>query len=173
MKISLLSVLLAGLILGFQPAKAQSYQVQENEQALQSDVPESLQATSDEQVEFHGGPGPGRGLHPGPVHGPVHPGPAHGWGGPRPGWHEGWHWDYNAWHPHWWHVGFVFPGFVWLGGIPVGYWQCTAFNQNGQGFSDMAPTIDQASYGALYECGGPNYQGNACYVPQGYCQHRL
>jgi hypothetical protein len=39
-------------------------------------------------------------------------------------------------------------------------------------FSDVAPDMQQAAYGALYACGGPDYAASGCYIPPGYCQVR-
>jgi hypothetical protein len=132
-----------------------------------------------------GGGGHGGGGHPGGGFGGGHPGGGFGghpvghpggWhpGGPwrpYPGWHNGWAWD-RGWHPGWWRVGIIFPVWVWYADVPVGYWQCTAFNSSMQAFSSIGPDVNQAAYGALYQCGGPNYQQMGCYVPQGYCQLR-
>ena len=120
-------------------------------------------------------PGPGPGPHPGPGPGP-HPGP-HPGPGPHPpgwheypGWHDGWHHDGN-WHPGWWHEGYIFPVWVWID-VDDGWWQCTAFNGAMETFSRVGPDEDQAAYGALYACGGANYQQFGCYIPPGYCQQR-
>ena len=95
-----------------------------------------------------------------------------GWG-PRPGWHSTWRYP-KTYHPHWWAPTITFPGFVWLNVNP-GVWQCTAFNQYDQylaPYSYVASSQSQAAYGALYDCGGRNYQATGCYIPQGYCQVR-
>ena len=116
---------------------------------------------------FHGGGGvrPGGGFRPGPVFGR----PGIGWS--RPGWAPGWRWN-NAWRPAWWRFGLVFPAFVWAATVPAGYWQCTAFNAGMQPVTDYGPDQNQAAYGALYACGGANYQAAGCYIPAGYCQFR-
>jgi hypothetical protein len=122
----------------------------------------------------HPGGGHPGGGHPGGGHpGGGHPGGGHPPGGPwhpYPGWHNGWGWDHN-WHPGWWHVGIIFPVWIWID-VPTGYWQCTAFNSAMQPFSRTGPDQNQAAYGALYACGGANYQQFGCYIPQGYCQAR-
>lgn len=95
-----------------------------------------------------------------------------GWGS-RPGWHSSWRYE-RDYHPNWWHPKFVFPGFVWLNVYP-GVWQCTAFNQYDQylaPYTYVGQSQGQAAYGALYDCGGPNYQATGCYIPAGYCQRR-
>lgn len=95
-----------------------------------------------------------------------------GWG-PRPGWHSSWHYD-HGYHPHWYGPHVVFPGFLWLNVNP-GVWQCTAYNQYDRylaPYSYVAESQDQAAYGALYDCGGPDYQASGCYIPPGYCQRR-
>lgn len=117
----------------------------------------------------HPGPGPHPGPHPGPGPGP-HPGPHPGPWRPYPGWHDGWRWN-RGWHPIWWVPGIIWPPWYW-GDVPLGYWQCTAFNQNLQPFSAFGPDMDQAAYGALYACGGPNFEQFGCYIPPGYCQVR-
>jgi len=136
-----------------------------------------------------GGPGHGGGVGPrpgGPGHGggigPRPGGPGHGgggwhgspgWhnGGPRPGWNAGWHRDLG-WRPGWWRIGFPLPVFFYAPEVPFGYWQCTAFDQNQQSYSASAPGSDEAAYNALYDCGGPDYQGNGCFIPPGYCERR-
>ncbi|PIS11659.1 MAG: hypothetical protein COT73_02825 [Bdellovibrio sp. CG10_big_fil_rev_8_21_14_0_10_47_8] len=129
-------------------------------------------------------PGPGPGVRPGPRPGPGHPGvrpgrpfpgphPGPGWhgGGPRPGWHGGWRHD-RGWHPGWWYAGISLPYFVWAPESPYGYWQCMAFSEDRQVFSASAPTLNEAAYNALFDCGGPNYQQYGCYIPDGYCRRR-
>lgn len=116
-------------------------------------------ADRDDDHGHHGGDGHGHG-------------PTRGWG-PRPGWQSGWHYQRN-YHPHWYGPKIVFPGFIWLN-INPGVWQCTAFNQYDQylvPYSYVAVDQGQAAYGALYDCGGPNYQVSGCYIPPGYCQRR-
>ena len=56
--------------------------------------------------------------------------------------------------------------------VDDGWWQCTAFNAAMETFSRVGPDEDQAAYGALYACGGANYQQFGCYIPPGYCQQR-
>ena len=117
---------------------------------------------------FHGGGvvrGPGFGR--GPVFGPR---PVVGWR-PHPGWAPGWGWN-RTWRPAWWRVGIVFPAFYWAAAAPVGYYQCTAFNAAMQPVTQFGPDINQAAYGALYACGGANYQAAGCYIPEGYCRIR-
>jgi hypothetical protein len=168
MKLPLLSVLVVGVLLGVKPAHAQSYQAASEGQqvSVQGEIPDALVQT-DEDLDGRGGGfhGPGRFV-------PPHGGGEFHWGGPRQGYRPG-HWD-RAWRPRWWHPGFVFAPFVWLSDVPVGYTQCTAFNQQGQAFSDIGSNIDEASYDALYSCGGQDYQqnGSGCYIPDGYCQGR-
>jgi len=112
----------------------------------------------------HGGGGHGGG---GVVHGGHGTRPPGHWQH-YPGWHHGWHHD-RGWHPGWWSAGYVFPPWVW-GDVPYGYWQCTAFNGSLQAFTRFGPTEDEAAYGALYACGGSNFQQFGCYIPEGYCQ---
>jgi hypothetical protein len=124
---------------------------------------------------FHPGPGPvrpgGPGFRPGGVWrpGPLRPGFYPGWhaGWARPGWYAGWYW--NRVVPGWWPVGILgLPLFALEVGVPFGYWQCTAFDQNMNTYSAAAPSQQQAAYNAMYDCGGPN--ANAmCYIPAGYC----
>jgi len=128
---------------------------------------------SNDLLMGHPGGGHPGGGHPGGGHpGGGHPGGGHAPGPwhPYPGWHNGWGWDRN-WHPGWWHVGLIFPAWIWID-VPIGYWQCTAFNSAMQPFSQTGPDVNQAAYGALYACGGANYQQFGCYIPQGYCQAR-
>jgi hypothetical protein len=129
---------------------------------------------SSEQLDENGLMARGIGRVPvrGPGHGPVIRPPIHRppvWR-PHPGWRAGWTWN-RGWRPTWWRVGIVFPAWIWIN-APVGYWQCTAFNPRLQSFSAFGPDVNQAAYGALYACGGPNYQAMGCYIPAGYCQVR-
>ena len=122
---------------------------------------------------FHGGGavrGPGFGRGPVVGRGPVFGRPGIGWR-PHPGWAPGWAWN-RAWRPAWWRVGVAFPAFYWAASVPVGYYQCTAFNAAMQPVTQFGPDINQAAYGALYACGGANYQAAGCYIPEGYCQLR-
>jgi hypothetical protein len=89
---------------------------------------------------------------------------------PRPGYYDGWRWEPYHRAPRWYHVGIVLP-WVWIN-VPVGYWQCTAFNEYMQPISAVGNDVNQAAYNALYECGGANYEAFGCYIPQGYCQLR-
>ena len=175
----------AAVATGFCPAAqaddlSNSAAVSENQQIENDDaVTADSSAAADWQQNLlrdRRGPVGRGGWHPGPRgpigRGPIGRGPiGHGPGrwAPRPGWHPNWRYDYG-YRPFWWHPRVVFPIFVWA--APVGYYQCTAFNSALQGFTDYAPSANQAAYGALYQCGGPNYQSVGCYIPQGYCQFR-
>jgi hypothetical protein len=55
--------------------------------------------------------------------------------------------------------------------VPVGYWQCTAFDQNMTPYTAGGATVNEAAYNATYDCGQASYQGN-CYIPQNYCRLR-
>jgi hypothetical protein len=89
----------------------------------------------------------------------------------HPGWNANFHYNYGN-HPHWFHAGIRFPGFVFVGTFPAGYYQCTAFNEDLQPVTDDGPSLDEAAYAALYSCGGPDYANSGCYIPEGYCQRR-
>jgi len=39
-----------------------------------------------------------------------------------------------------------------------------------QAYTRIGPDENQAAYGALYACGGANFQQFGCYIPEGYCQ---
>jgi hypothetical protein len=76
-------------------------------------------------------------------------------------------------YPHWYRTDIVFPVFVGVEfPVPVGYWQCTAFDENLVAHSDIGPTIHQAGWNAMYECGGSDPEAKGCYIPEGYCQVR-
>jgi hypothetical protein len=98
---------------------------------------------------------------------PTYPGYEQG----RPGWNEGWRWDYGYRRPSWCHDSIDYPQFEWVYQIAPGYYQCTSFNNNLYGFSAIGATIDEAAYNALYDCGGPYYLQSGCYIPNGYCQY--
>ena len=117
----------------------------------------------------HNPPGHNPPGHNPPPHQPPRPPPHPGPWRPYPGWHNGWTWN-RGWVPGWYRVGMA-PPWVW-GDVPYGYWQCTAFNSSLQAFTRFGPDMNQAAYGALYACGGPNYQQMNCYIPNGYCQFR-
>src|SRR5262249_17878658 len=105
-------------------------------------------------------------------HGHGHGHGDHGWG-PRPGWNSSWRYE-RSYHPRWWGPKIAFPSFVWLNVNP-GVWQCTAFNQYDQYIAPstyVARTQSEAAYGALYDCGGPDYQASGCFIPDGYCRRR-
>ncbi|GIL18617.1 MAG: hypothetical protein BroJett040_23680 [Oligoflexia bacterium] len=124
----------------------------------------------------HPGPVPGPGPYPGPGpqpgygygHGPWSGYPGWHGGGPRPGWRYDWYWDPYL-RPYWWYPGIFFPMFVWYYQSPFYWWQCTAFDYYRYGYSASAPTLNEAAYNALYDCGG-FYYWNECYVPEGYCR---
>jgi hypothetical protein len=90
----------------------------------------------------------------------------------HPGYKAGWRYDAH-YHPSWIRGSVHFPVFRFGFGITVlpGYWQCTAFNQDLQPVSDVAPTLEQAQYAALYSCGGPDWQAEGCYIPPNYCSN--
>ncbi len=64
----------------------------------------------------------------------------------------------------------MFPIFVFDDTVPAGYYQCVAFDENLDAYTDVGPNPDEAAYGALYDCGGDNYQAAGCYIPDNYCQ---
>ncbi len=108
-----------------------------------------------------------RPTRPSGSHGKYHKG---GWH-PRPGWRPGWKWDFHR-YPYWWRPTIVLPVWYWLASVPVGYWQCTAFDEDLNAFSEIGATLDEAAYNALYECGGLYWEDFGCYIPQGYCRLR-
>ena len=52
--------------------------------------------------------------------------------------------------------------------VPTRYWQCTAFNANLEPFAALGANQLQATYNAVYACGG---QAIGCYIPPNYCQY--
>lgn len=107
----------------------------------------------------------GRPTRPHGHHGHYHKG---GWHH-RPGWHHGWKWNFHR-YPRWWYPTIILPTWIWVSNIPVGYWQCTAFDEDLNAFSEIGATIDEAAYNALYECGGLDWEEEGCYVPEDYCR---
>ena len=88
---------------------------------------------------------------------PPHARPAPPVGGtwrPHPQWRDGWRW--NQPRPPRWAIGARFTWF-WIT-VPATYWQCIAFNSSLQAFPQIGPDVNQAAYGALYDCGGPNFE---------------
>jgi hypothetical protein len=76
-----------------------------------------------------------------------------------------------SFHPHWWFQGAVFPLFFWETSVPASFWQCIAFDQQGEDatpYLGFAPTEDEAAFNALEACGGEQ----ECYIPAGYCQRQ-
>lgn len=110
---------------------------------------------------------PHRPTRPHGHHGKYHKG---GWHH-RPGWHHGWKWNFHR-YPHWWYPTIILPAWFWVADIPVGYWQCTAFDEDLNAFSEIGATLDEAAYNALYECGGMDWDEEGCYVPEDYCRIR-
>lgn len=104
--------------------------------------------------------GPGPMPYPGPVWGPQ----------PYPGYYPGWQWN-SSWIPPWVGPAVTWPPFYWQP-VPVGYFQCTAFNPYMYPYTAFGQTQDQAAYNALGYCGGPNWMAYGCYIPPGYCQYR-
>ena len=127
-------------------------------------------------------PRPGIPVRPVPVR-PWAPIPYRPWAPPvpyrpgyvYPGWSPYWVWNPYAWQPAWWawHWQVIIPwGQIgWMPNIPVGTWQCVAFNPYGAWFVGASPIQNQAAYNALWECGGFTWQASSCYVPPGYCQY--
>ncbi len=86
----------------------------------------------------------------------------------RPGWESRWHWN-RDWRPRWADRGIRFPRFIRHTRVPIGYYQCTAFDRNMNAYSASGLSVDQAAYNALYDCGGSDFQMYGCYIPNGYC----
>jgi hypothetical protein len=130
---------------------------------------------------FGGRPGVGPGYRPGfggpgfrPGYGGgFRPGFVPGWHGgwSRPGWYGGWFWRHDLF-PLWWAAGLTFPLFYFVAEAPIGYWQCTAYDEGQNPFSASGLTQNAAAYNALYDCGGDDY-AETCYIPENYCQRRL
>lgn len=84
--------------------------------------------------------------------------------------HQGWHHNYvwkRSHRPRWVYSGYSWPAWYWIT-TPRGYWQCTAFDQYMNDYSEVGSTEDQAAYNALAACG----DFGDCYIPSGYCQFR-
>jgi hypothetical protein len=115
----------------------------------------------------------GGAVHHNPTgHGGQHYGGQHyGHHNPAPGWSHTYVYNYH-YYPRWYYAGFVFPVWYWAAEVPVGYWQCTAFNQELTPFYATGMTEHQAAYNAMYACGGPSASAMGCYVPEGYCRLR-
>lgn len=159
---------------------------QTNDQSDSANVPtiraeKLVTPVSTEETAGHGGGGrPGPPNRPGPNRPwPIGAGPYRG-GGYRSGrWYYsdgraypiyplGWGWD-RSWHPVWLEASIIFPAWIWMEIIPVGYWQCTSFNRALVPFPAIGQTMNQAAYNATYSCGG---QAAGCYIPPQYCQFR-
>lgn len=84
------------------------------------------------------------------------------------GWSHGYVWN-RSHRPRWVQSGYSWAPWYWYN-TPRGYWQCTAFDDNGTPYSEAGRTEDQAAYNALYECGGGDVY--ECYIPAGYCRYR-
>jgi hypothetical protein len=111
-----------------------------------------------------GGPGPGFGGRPGGPYGPGYGGPVGPIGQPGWGWNPGSRWSIQ---PQWWAPQYQIP-WQFIPGIPQGYWQCTAYNPQYQGYSAFGVDLDQAANAADGICEQQSY-GEFCYIPQGYC----
>ena len=95
-------------------------------------------------------------------------------------WREGWRYN-SVWYPLWWSPywsSYRWPFYTvatypWLAGIPVNYWQCTAYKANGltaQPFSAIGPNLEEARFEALTVCNGTyTGTGGVCYIPGNQC----
>ncbi|MBK9294822.1 MAG: hypothetical protein IPM57_10350 [Oligoflexia bacterium] len=97
--------------------------------------------------------------------------PPYVWWGHRPGYFPGWHYNFH-WRPYWYNPTYTFPNWYWYNPVPVGFWQCIAFNGYNNSFVGVGVDQNIAAYNALHVCGGPYYQMSGCFIPMGYCQFR-